>query len=53
MEYMARGDDGDTEDIGNMCPDYIIGLGTGVAAWMGGEAEYLLEGTIFPRPSFS
>ena len=37
--YGSYGFDGDTEDIGNMCPDYIIGPGTGVAAWMwGGEA---------------
>ena len=37
--YGSYGIDGDTEDIGNMCPDYIIGPGTGVAAWMwGGEA---------------
>ena len=37
--YGSYGIDGDTEDIGNLCPDYIIGPGTGVAAWMwGGEA---------------
>ena len=37
--YGSYGIDGDSEDIGNMCPDYIIGPGTGVAAWMwGGEA---------------
>ena len=37
--YGSYGIDGDSEDIGNICPDYIIGPGTGVAAWMwGGEA---------------
>ena len=37
--YGSYGIDGDSEDIGNMCPDYIIGPGTGVAAYMwGGEA---------------
>ena len=37
--YGSYGVDGDSEDIGNMCPDYIIGPGTGVSAWMwGGEA---------------
>ena len=37
--YGSYGIDGDQEDIGNMCPDYIIGPGTGVAAYMwGGEA---------------
>ncbi|RAH15537.1 MAG: hypothetical protein CMB58_005465 [Methanobacteriota archaeon] len=36
--YGSYGIDGDTEDVGNLCPDYIIGPGTGVAAWMwGGE----------------
>jgi len=36
--YGSYGIDGDAEDIGNLCPDYIIGPGTGVAAWMwGGE----------------
>ena len=36
--YGSYGIDGDQEDIGNMCPDYIIGPGTGVAAYMwGGE----------------
>ena len=37
--YGSYGIDGDQEDIGNMCPDYIIGPGTGLAAYMwGGEA---------------
>jgi len=36
--YGSYGIDGDQEDIGNVCPDYIIGPGTGVAAYMwGGE----------------
>ncbi|MAD72942.1 MAG: hypothetical protein CL973_04035, partial [Euryarchaeota archaeon] len=36
--YGSYGVDGDEEDIGNLCPDYIIGPGTGVAAYMwGGE----------------
>ena len=36
--YGSYGIDGDEEDIGNVCPDYIIGPGTGVAAYMwGGE----------------
>ena len=32
-----------------MCPDYIIGPGTGVAAWMWGgrSSGNILEGTIF------
>ena len=37
--YGYYGVDGDEEDIQNVCPDYIIGPGTGVAAYMwGGEA---------------
>ena len=36
--YGSYGIDGDEEDIGNVCPDYIIGPGTGVAGYMwGGE----------------
>ena len=37
--YGSYGIDGDEEDYQNMCPDYIIGPGTGVGAWAwGGEA---------------
>ena len=37
--YGSYGVDGDAEDLQNACPDYIIGPGTGVAAYMwGGEA---------------
>ena len=37
--YGSYGLDGDSEDLQNACPDYIIGPGTGVAAYMwGGEA---------------
>ena len=51
-----------------MCPDYIIGPGTGVAAWMwGGEAagtywkeRYFLdrvlanyEGSVYPNPGYA
>jgi predicted acyl esterase len=35
--YGSYGIDGDQEDIGNLCPDYIIGPGTGVAAYMWGS----------------
>ena len=35
--YGSYGIDGDQEDIGNMCPDYIIGPGTGVSAYMWGS----------------
>ena len=37
--YGSYGIDGDLEDSGNMCPDYIAGPATGGAAWAwGGEA---------------
>tara|TARA_B100000683_G_C12506732_1_gene559338 strand:- start:1213 stop:3096 length:1884 start_codon:yes stop_codon:yes gene_type:complete len=37
--YGSYGIDGDLEDGGNMCPDYIAGPATGGAAWAwGGEA---------------
>ena len=35
--YGSYGFDGDEEDYGNMCPDYIIGPGTGVSAYMWGS----------------
>ena len=35
--YGSYGIDGDEEDYGNVCPDYIIGPGTGVSAWMWGS----------------
>ena len=35
--YGSYGIDGDQEDVGNMCPDYIIGPGTGVSAYMWGS----------------
>ena len=35
--YGSYGVDGDEEDVGNLCPDYIIGPGTGVAAYMWGS----------------
>ncbi len=35
--YGSYGLDGDTEDLQNMCPDYIIGPATGVSAWMWGS----------------
>ncbi len=35
--YGSYGFDGDEEDYGNLCPDYIIGPGTGVSAWMFGS----------------
>lgn len=35
--YGSYGFDGDEEDYGNACPDYIIGPGTGVGAWMFGS----------------
>ena len=44
--YGSYGFDGDEEDYQNLCPDYIIGPGTGVGAWAwGGEAagEYWAE----------
>ena len=37
--YGSYGIDGDLEDSGNMCPDYVAGPATGGAAWAwGGEA---------------
>ena len=37
--YGSYGIDGDLEDTGNMCPDYMAGPATGGAAWAwGGEA---------------
>ena len=33
--YGSYGIDGDEEDYQNMCPDYIIGPGTGVGAGLG------------------
>ena len=37
--YGSYGLDGDEEDYQNLCPDFIIGPGTGVGAWAwGGEA---------------
>ena len=49
--YGSYGMDGDQEDIGNMCPDYIIGPGTGISAYIWGsefagtywEERYFLE----------
>ena len=35
--YGSYGFDGDEEDYGNLCPDYVIGPGTGVSAWMFGS----------------
>ena len=35
--YGSYGIDGDSEDLQNACPDYIIGPGTGVSAWMWGS----------------
>ena len=35
--YGSYGFDGDEEDYGNLCPDYIIGPGTGVSAYMFGS----------------
>jgi len=35
--YGSYGIDGDEEDYGNICPDYLIGPGTGVSAWMFGS----------------
>ena len=35
--YGSYGIDGDEEDLQNACPDYIIGPGTGVSAWMWGS----------------
>ena len=35
--YGSYGIDGDDEDLGNMCPDYIIGPGTGISAYIWGS----------------
>tara|TARA_B100000242_G_scaffold65675_1_gene40594 strand:- start:2007 stop:3896 length:1890 start_codon:yes stop_codon:yes gene_type:complete len=35
--YGSYGIDGDEEDIQNMCPDYMIGPGTGVSAYLFGS----------------
>ena len=35
--YGSYGFDGDEEDYGNLCPDYIIGPGTGVSAYIFGS----------------
>ena len=50
--YGSYGVDGDEEDYQNLCPDYIIGPGTGVGAWAwGGEAagEYWAERYFLDR----
>lgn len=50
--YGSYGLDGDEEDYQNLCPDYIIGPGTGVGAWAwGGEAagEYWAERYFLDR----
>ena len=52
--YGSYGFDGDEEDYGNLCPDYLIGPGTGVSAWMWGsevagtywEERYFLDRVI-------
>ena len=52
--YGSYGIDGDEEDYQNMCPDYIIGPGTGVSAYMFGsevagtywEERYFLDRVI-------
>ena len=35
--YGSYGLDGDEEDYQNICPDYLIGPGTGVSAWFFGS----------------
>ena len=50
--YGSYGFDGDLEDTGNMCPDYIAGPATGGAAWAwGSEAagEYWAERYFLDR----
>jgi len=50
--YGSYGIDGDLEDSGNMCPDYLAGPATGGAAWAwGGEAagEYWAERYFLQR----
>ena len=50
--YGSYGLDGDLEDTGNMCPDYIAGPATGGAAWAwGSEAagEYWAERYFLDR----
>jgi len=47
--YGSYGVDGDEEDVGNLCPDYIIGPGTGVAAYMWGSE---LAGTYWEERYF-
>ncbi|RJU99704.1 MAG: CocE/NonD family hydrolase [Candidatus Poseidoniales archaeon] len=38
--YGSYGIDGDEEDYQNICPDYLIGPGTGVSAWMFGSEVF-------------
>ena len=38
--YGSYGLDGDEEDYQNLCPDYLIGPGTGVSAWMFGSEVF-------------
>ena len=38
--YGSYGFDGDEEDYGNMCPDYVIGPGTGVSAYLLGSEQF-------------
>jgi len=50
--YGSYGIDGDEEDYQNLCPDYIIGPGTGAGAWAwGGEAagDYWAERYFLDR----
>ena len=50
--YGSYAIDGDEEDYGNLCPDYIIGPGTGVSAYMFGSevaGTYWEERYFFQR----
>ena len=38
--YGSYGFDGDEEDYGNMCPDYVIGPGTGASAYLLGSEQF-------------
>ena len=50
--YGSYGFNGDEEDYGNMCPDYIIGPGTGVSAWMFGSEVAVTWAEILFGQSF-
>ena len=42
--YGSYGLDGDEEDYQNVCPDYVIGPGTGVSTYLLGQKYLVIIG---------